>query len=288
MSNITKNEVLSKYSWFNLGGPADFLFRPKNINELGFFLKNFKNSDIHVLGAGSNTLIRAGGIKGTVIKLSSSFSYLEKTNENTITVGAATLDRTVSNFSTEHSISGMEFLSCIPGSIGGGIRMNSGCYGEDFSNIFLSLEAMDFKGNIKKFTKKDISFFYRGCDLPEELIILNVSLRGKTASKGSIEKKQLNLIEKKKSSQPSQIKTCGSTFKNPHNRKAWELIKNSNCENLFVGEASISKKHCNFFVNNGKATSLEIEELIKNVRDEVLKQTGVKLELEIKIVGYNN
>ena len=287
MSNIIKNEVLSKYSWFNLGGPADFFFRPKDKNELSSFLKNLKNTEIHVLGAGSNTLIREGGIKGAVIKLSSRFSYIEKIDENTLTVGSATLDRAVSNFSTDNSISGMEFLSCIPGSIGGGIRMNSGCYGEDFSNIFLSLEAIDFKGNIKIFKKKDINFLYRGCDLPENLIILNVTLKGKLASKEKIEAKQLELIEKKKLSQPSQIKTCGSTFKNPNNRKAWELIKNSDCENLFVGEASISKKHCNFFIKNGKATSLEIEELIKNVREKVLKQTGIKLELEIKIVGYN-
>ncbi len=280
------NEPLSKYSWFNLGGRAEFFFRPKNEIELTKFLKTLRGQKkIHILGAGSNTLIRDGGLDGVTIKLGSNFSNITLKDEGILEVGAATLDKNIANFAKENALTGLEFLSCIPGSIGGGIKMNSGCYGEDISGVLVSLKAIDIFGNIKEISKKDIVFHYRGSNLPEDLIILSVKLKGTTCEKNNIEKKQKEFVEKKKKSQPSQIKTCGSTFKNPKNKKAWSLIKDSGCDNLSVGEAKISEKHCNFFVNNGKATSYEIEELIKKVQNQVLKKTGINLELEIKVIG---
>tara|TARA_B100001769_G_C22049903_1_gene564379 strand:+ start:225 stop:1127 length:903 start_codon:yes stop_codon:yes gene_type:complete len=280
------NEPLSKYSWFNLGGRAEFFFRPKNEIELTKFLKTLRGQKkIHILGAGSNTLIRDGGLDGVTIKLGSNFSNITLKDEGILEVGAATLDKNIANFAKENALTGLEFLSCIPGSIGGGIKMNSGCYGEDISGVLVSLKAIDIFGNIKEISKKDIVFHYRGSNLPEDLIILSVKLKGTTCEKNKIEKKQKEFVEKKKKSQPSQIKTCGSTFKNPKNKKAWSLIKDSGCDNLSVGEAKISEKHCNFFVNNGKATSYEIEELIKKVQNQVLKKTGINLELEIKVIG---
>jgi UDP-N-acetylmuramate dehydrogenase len=283
---ISINKKLASYSWFNLGGSADLFFNPDNADQLSLFLKN-NTKKITVLGAGSNTLIRDGGIKGITIKLSSKFSYVKLIDNNIIEVGAATFDKKVSDFALEKSLTGFEFLSCIPGSIGGGIKMNTGCYGEDISKILISIEAIDSKGHIKEINTKNINFFYRGTDLPDDLIILSAKFKGLPSKKEEIMKKQSKLISKKKKSQPSQIKTCGSTFKNPINKKAWELIKKSKCINMSVGKAKISDKHCNFFVNEGGATSSDIEELIKKVRETVYKKTGEKLELEIKIVGSN-
>ena len=176
---ILFDENLSKYSWFNLGGPARVVFKPKNLNELSIFLKNIKGfSNIKVLGAGSNTLIRDAGFNGTIIKFEKSFSHISLFDENTIIVGSSTLDKNLSNFALENSISGFEFLSCIPGTIGGGIRMNSGCYGEDISKILLSVQAMDLDGRIKVIYASDINFSYRSCNLDDNLIFISATLRG--------------------------------------------------------------------------------------------------------------
>ena len=285
---ILLDEKLSNYSWFNLGGPADLLFKPDSIADILFFLEKLKPQKFTVLGAGSNTLIRDGGIKGITIKLSSAFSYINLESENIMDIGAATPDKKAADFAMENSLAGLEFLACIPGSIGGAVRMNTGCYGEDISKILHSIKTIDNQGHIKEIIAKDINFSYRNTNLRENLIVTSVKLKGKTSFKKKIEEKQNEMIERKKNSQPSQIKTCGSTFKNPKNKKAWELIKESQCENFKVGNAKISEKHCNFFVNNGKATSEELEELISRVKESVQKKTKVNLELEIKIIGHNN
>ena len=285
--NLIINEDLSKYSWFNLGGPADIFFRPENKDQLIKFLDiiNKNNYKIHILGAGSNTLIRDSGVKGVVIKLGSKFSNIELLEKDTIEVGASTLDRKVSDFAKNNGISGMEFLSCIPGSIGGAIIMNSGCYGSDISKVLVSIKVLDDKGNEKEIKNNEISFYYRSTNLPENYVILSAILRGKISSKKLIEKKQEELIQKKKESQPSRIKTGGSTFKNSNEKKAWMLIKESGCDKLYVGDAKISEKHCNFFLNDGGAKTADIEKLINKVRDEVKSKTGVSLDLEIKIIG---
>jgi UDP-N-acetylmuramate dehydrogenase len=281
------NENLSKYSWFNLGGPAEILFKPDNIDQIKLFINAHRDYKINILGAGSNTLIRDGGIKGVTLKLSPKFSKIDLLNDSRIKVGASTLDKKLAEFALNNSISGFEFLSCIPGSIGGGIKMNSGCYGEEISKILLSIEVMDLKGNIREIKREQINFYYRGCDLPNDLLILSANFKGNSSNRSDIEKKQIDLINRKKKSQPTQVKTCGSTFKNSKNKKAWELIKNSGCDKIKVGQAQISEKHCNFFINNGKTNSNEIEELINKVKEEVFDSTGVNLELEIKIIGSN-
>ena len=287
--NLRKNVNLSNYSWFNLGGAAEFLFKPENKNQLIEFLKEIKNENIKitVLGAGSNTLIRDNIVKGAVIKLGSNFSYTKLINKNTIEVGAATLDRKLANYAKDNNIANFEFLSCIPGSIGGAITMNSGCYGNDISKILQSIQVIDKKDLIvKEIKKKNINFLYRGTNLTDDLIIISAKFQGVINNKNKIEKKQSGFIERKKMSQPSQIKTCGSTFKNINkDKKAWMLIKESGCENLKVGDAVISQKHCNFFVNKGNAKSKDIETLIKKVKKKVYEKTGVNLQLEIKIIG---
>ena len=285
--NLIINENLSKYSWFNLGGPADIFFRPENKEQLIEFLKEIKknNYKIHILGAGSNTLIRDSGVKGVVIKLGSKFSDIKLIEKGTIEVGAGILDRKVSDFAKNNDIGNMEFLSCIPGSIGGAIAMNSGCYGSDISKVLVSIKVLDDKGNEKEIKNNEISFYYRSTNLPENYVILSAILRGKISSKKLIEKKQEELIQKKKESQPSRIKTGGSTFKNSNEKKAWMLIKESGCDKLYVGDAKISEKHCNFFLNDGGAKTADIEKLINKVRDEVKSKTGIRLDLEIKIIG---
>ena len=283
---ILFDESLSKHSWFNLGGPAKVIFKPKNLNELSIFLKNCKEfNKIKVLGAGSNTLIRDGGFDGVIIKLGKSFSHLSLLGQNILIAGASALDKNVSNFALENSLSGFEFLSCIPGTIGGGIRMNSGCYGEDISKILISVQVMDLSGKLKVVHSSDIKFSYRGCNLDNSLIFISATFKGKNDSNPNIQKKIINLVERKKKDQPSKIKTCGSTFKNPENNKAWSLIKDSGCAGMKMGDAHISEKHCNFFVNKRNAKSQDLENLIYQVKNKVLNKTGIKLELELEIIG---
>ncbi len=288
MDNLVyKNEKLSKYSWFGLGGFAKILFKPKSALDLKKFLEKYnkKNKKIHILGAGSNTLFRDSGFNGVIIKLGAGFNYIKLLNNNKIEVGAATLDKKLSDFAKQKSITGFEFLSCIPGSIGGAITMNSGCYDYDISQIFFSLKGINFSGNSKSFNKDDVKFFYRGNNLPKDLIILSVVFEGEALNKREIESRQMKLINQKKESQPNKIKTCGSTFKNPQDKKAWKLIRSSNCSNLNIGGARMSSQHSNFFLNNGSATSSDIENLIEEVRKKVFLKTGINLELEIKIIG---
>ena len=285
--NLILKEDLSKYNWFNLGGPADIFFKPENKEQLKSFLKEIKQKsyNVYILGAGSNTLIRDSGIKGIVIKLGSKFSEIKLLEKDTIEVGAGILDRKVADFAQNNCISNLEFLSCIPGSIGGAIIMNSGCYGTDISKILLSIKVIDENGEEKEIPNKDINFCYRGSAIPKNYIILSAILKGSNSPKNSIEKKQKELIQRKKDSQPSQVKTGGSTFKNDSTKKAWQLIKESGCEKFSVGDAKISEKHCNFFINNGKAKTSDIEALIAKVKNQVKSKTGISLELEIKIIG---
>ena len=286
--SIIFKENLSKYSWFNLGGPAEIFFKPDSIEQLIEFLRIVKNFyKIICLGAGSNTLIRDGGFNGVVIKLSPKFSYINRLEKNILEVGAGTLDKTLSRFAADNSIANFEFLSCIPGSIGGAIIMNSGCYGEEISNILISIKTIDFNCNLREFKKDQIKFDYRGTNLPKDLIILSAKLHAKTGVKSLINQKIKNYMEIKKNSQPSQIKTCGSTFKNPKGYSAAKLIEEANCKGLMIGDAIVSEKHSNFLINTNKATSKNIEELGNEIKERVLKKFNINLDWEIKIIGDN-
>ena len=287
--SLSQEVKLSNYSWFNLGGKAEFFFKPKDKTELLEFFKEVKKYDIRTtfLGAGSNTLFRDNGVKGAVIKLGKNFSFTRLIGKDIIEVGAGTLDRKVADFAKENNLTNLEFLSCIPGSVGGAIIMNSGCYDYDISQVLISIQAIDKKKCKEiEIKKEDINFVYRGNNLSEDLIIISAKLKGSLDKKEIIEKKQSDLVLRKKLSQPSQIKTCGSTFKNiSKEKKAWMVIKESGCEDYEEGDAVISKKHCNFFINKGKAKSSDIENLIKKVKSKVYEKTKINLELEIKIVG---
>ena len=275
-NSFTENVSLSNYSWFNLGGKAEYFYKAKDISELKKFLKEAKERKLKttIIGAGSNILFRDNGVKGVVIKLGQNFSYIKLLDKNIIEVGSAALDRKLANFAKDNNLSNLEFLSCIPGSIGGAIIMNSGCYNYDVSKVLISIRVIN-KNNLLEYEikKEDIEFSYRGTNLADDLIILSAKFEGTLSKKDLIEKKQSKLIEMKKQSQPSQIKTCGSTFKNiSKDKKAWMLIKESGCEKFKEGDAIISQKHCNFFVNNGNAKSSDIENLIKKVKKKFMRK----------------
>ena len=287
-SNVRFEYDLKKKNWFNIGGKTKVYYKAENLKELVSFLKKLDNKKkIFILGAGSNTLISDNLFDGVVIKLSKNFNNLSLLNEDIIIAGSSVLDKQLSNFAIRNSLSGFEFLSCIPGTIGGGIKMNAGCFGREFKDILLSIQALDRKGNIITISSKEIKFEYRKNNLPEDLIFLSASFKGKKGKSSEIESETNRLISEKEKNQPTKIKTSGSTFKNPisqSKKKVWELIKESVPLNQSFGDAYISDKHYNFFVNKGEATFDDMNNLINYVAEKVFKKTGIKLEKEIKIL----
>lgn len=281
---IKKNYPLSKNSWFGVGGNASTFFSPQNKNDLKTFLKNFKFKKIITIGSGSNILFKDTDFKGLVIKLGKEFSKIEDSNSS-IVAGAAALKNKVSDFAKKKGIGEFEFLSAIPGNIGGGIIMNSGCFGSEISDIVEQITIMDYSGNEKILKRNKINFQYRESGLPENYIVLEVLFRKtKRMPNTTIEKKIQKIKNEKKISQPTGIRTGGSTFKNPpNNKKAWELIKQCGCDKISFGRAKFSQHHCNFIDNTDLASSKDIQKLIKETQKIVQKKSGVKLELEIKI-----
>ena len=280
---------LKKTNWFNIGGKAKAFFKPENLNDLISFIKNFgKKEKIFILGIGSNILIKDKGYDGIVVKLGKNFSNISLLPNKTIIAGSAAMDKKVAEFAFENSIGGLEFLSCIPGSIGGGIRMNSGCYGREFKDILLSVQAIDRSGKVLTIPSSSINFEYRTNDLPKDLIFLSASFKGEHKNKDIVKKDIEALKAKKEETQPMRVKTGGSTFKNPTKKttkKVWELIKDSVPENTSFGDATISTKHSNFFINKNNATFNDMKKLIDHVKNKVKEKTGINLDLEIEIVG---
>ncbi len=287
-TKVIFNQELKKKNWFNIGGKAKIFFKAENLKELIKFLKIVDNKEnIFVLGAGSNTLITDDIYDGVVIKLSKNFNNLSLLGEDIIISGTAVLDKNLSEYAFENCLSGFEFLSCIPGSVGGGIKMNAGCFGREIKNILVSIQAIDKFGNILTIPANKVNFEYRSNDLPEHLIFLSASFRGIKKDPKLIKETMINLKNKKNSNQPSKIKTSGSTFKNPikqTDKKVWELIKDSVPADTSFGDACISDKHANFFVNRGNASFNDMKKLIDFVSESVFKKTGISIEKEIKIL----
>ena len=279
---------LKKLNWFNIGGKTKIFFQPNTLKDLMSFLKIYnKRSKIYLLGAGSNTLFSDKTYEGVTIKLGQNFNRISRLDKNLLVAGGGVSDKKLSIFSMENEISGLEFLSCIPGSVGGGIKMNSGCYDKEFKDILVSVQAMDYLGNIVKIPSNKIEFSYRSTDLPKDLIFISATLKGSSGFKNNIEKEILRLKQKKADTQPSKIKTGGSTFKNPihqSNKKVWELIKQSVPKNLNFGDASISQNHANFFINKKNAKFDDMMALINYVKKNVKRKFNVDLELEIVVV----
>ena len=282
------NYDLKKTNWFNIGGKAKVYFKPESLNELISFLKEFgKTEKFFILGAGSNILINDGIFNGVVIKLGKNFSNISLLPNKTIIAGSATSDKKLSEFALENNISGLEFLSCIPGTVGGGLRMNSGCFKKEFKDILVSAQAIDRMGKILTIPAAKIEFSYRGNDLDKDLIFLSASFKGEFKEKKEIQEYMKSIKNKKDYTQPTKIKTGGSTFKNPikqTNQKVWKLIKKSVPLDTKFGDAKISKKHCNFFVNDNNATFEDMKKLIEFVKENVKSKTGINIETEIEII----
>lgn len=276
---------LSKKSWFGVGGQAEVLFIPEDMDDLLYFLRNVPEEiNITILGAISNVLIRNGGIKGVVIMLGNWFKKIF-VEENILEVGASVNCSKLSTAAMDAELGGLEFLMGLPGTIGGAIKMNAGCYGSEISDVLIELEAVSTSGNIKWFTKNDLKFEYRKSSIPNNLIITRAWFKGTSNVNYSIIKKTNSIIEKRKGSQPLNKRSCGSTFKNPIGKKAWELINNAGCRGMKIGGAAISEKHCNFIINEDNATPDDIENLGEKIIQKVYENCGVKLEWEVIRLG---
>ncbi len=284
---LRENFDLSKSNWLGIGGEAKFFFKPKDLKDLQILLRNNNHYlPIIVIGSGSNLLIRDKGFNGIAIKFGKDFDYI-KINNEIINCGPSTQKSFLAEQAANNNLTGFEFLYCIPGTVAGGVVMNSGCYGDDMSKIVTSISIIDMSGKIKIINNKDINFAYRHSSITKNQIITNVEMKGARLDKQKILENMKNLRNKKDTEQPQKIKTGGSTFKNPKdsNKKAWQLIKESGCSDLRIGDVKLSNLHCNFLENLGKASSKDVENLINNIKEEVFKKTNINLELELEVIG---
>ena len=290
-SKNIKSEVffdyeIKNYNWFNIGGKTKVFFKPNSLKELIEFLKLYSHrGKIFTLGAGSNVLFNDKTFQGSIIKLGKSFSNLSLLNKDTIIAGASSTQKKLSEFAKDNNIGGLEFMSCIPGSVGGGIRMNSGCFNKEFKDVLISLQVIDFDGQIKTIPSSKINFKYRGNDLPKDIIFLSATFKGSIKIKSEIQNYMKELKEKKEASQPTRLKTSGSTFKNPSGFYAAKLIEEAGYKGFRKGDAMVSDLHSNFLINTNNASASEIEDLGKLIIDKVYEKFQIVLEWEIKIIG---
>ncbi len=293
---LTPNRPLADLTWLRVGGPADYLFQPADVEDLTSFLKALPPEiPIFPIGVGSNLIVRDGGIRAVVIRLGRGFNAIDIT-EQTVTAGAAALDAHVARKAAEAGID-LTYLRTIPGSIGGAVRMNAGCYGSYTADHFVAAQVIDRQGEIRTMTAKDLDFRYRQSNLPDGAIITEVTLQGPTGDPQALETKMQSQIARRDASQPTRDRSAGSTFRNPagfsstgqpddtHELKAWKLIDDAGMRGATLGGAQMSPMHSNFLINTGGATAADLEGLGEEVRKRVFKQSGLTLEWEIMRVG---
>jgi UDP-N-acetylmuramate dehydrogenase len=279
------NVALGKYVWFNVGGPAEVIYKPADTDDLSFFLKEKpRDIPINIIGVGSNLLVRDGLVPGVVIRLGKGFNNIAF-HGNEVDVGAAVLDRTLAMCSVDEGLEGIEFLAGIPGTIGGGLRMNAGCYGTEMKDVVSAVFALDPRGTLHHLTLEEMGFSYRHCGIPENWIFIGARLRLRNGKSSIILEKITKLLEEREFTQPVRSRTGGSTFANPDGMSAWELIDQAGCRGLCIGGAQVSEKHCNFLINTGDATAEEIETLAEEVQRRVFETSGVDLRWEIRRIG---
>ena len=282
---LLANQSLAESAWFRVGGPAQALFMPDDENDLAYFITKLPDDiPVMVLGAASNVIIRDGGIPGVVVRLGRSFSEITAEPDHRMRVGTGVLDVRVARAARDAGIAGLEFLSGIPGGIGGALRMNAGAYGGETKDILVEARGVDRRGNLRTFSNADMGYSYRHSNAPDDVIFTQALFQGRLGDPAAIGAAMTDIAEKRKASQPPN-KTCGSTFKNPPRQKAWQLIDAAGCRGLTVGAARVSPLHCNFLINLGDATAADIETLGESVRRRVKETSGVDLEWEIKRVG---
>ena len=282
---INKNANLSKKSWFGVGGPAEVLFVPEDMDDLTCFLKNVsRNIPITILGAMSNVLIEDGGIEGVVIMLGECFKkiYVEG---DVVEVGAGVICTKLSSTVADLDLGGLEFLNGFPGTVGGAIKMSAGCYGSEISDSLIEFEAISSTGKIKWISKKDVKFEYRKSEIGNDTIITRAWFKCTQSPDYSVIKKSNMIMEKRKASQIMSKRSCGSTFKNPQGKRAWELIDAAGCRGMRIGGAILFERHCNCIINDGNASANDIKTLGETIIQKVYKNSGIKLEWEVILLG---
>lgn len=283
---LSENVVLAKTTWFRVGGPAEVMFRPADLDDLGDFLAA-KPADVKVtvIGVGSNLLVRDGGVPGVVVRLGRGFTEIEPVGGDALVVGGAALDLNVAQVAAQAGIAGLEFLCGVPGTIGGALRMNAGAYGAEIKDVIVWAKALDMNGRRYCLDPARLGLAYRHSAVPEGWIFTLAKLQGRAGDKQEILKRMAEIQAQRADTQPVRTRTGGSTFANPPGHKAWELIEKAGCRGLKRGGAVVSEKHCNFLINTGDATAADIEGLGEEVRRRVHETSGVTLEWEIRRIG---
>jgi UDP-N-acetylmuramate dehydrogenase len=277
---------LAPLVWFKSGGTAEWLFEPKDEQDLVAFLRELDDDvPVMALGLGSNLIVRDGGIPGVVVRLGKPFAKIEKVDDVTLRCGGGASGILVSSTARDAAIAGFEFLRGIPGTVGGFVRMNGGAYGREVSDILVSSRLVLRSGEIVEWPRYKFAYTYRHSEVPAGAIVLDAVFRGHSGDPQAIGAEMDAIARAREESQPLRSRTGGSTFKNPPGHKAWALIDAAGCRGLRVGDAQVSEKHCNFLLNLGSASSSEIEALGEEVRRRVEERTHVKLEWEIQRVG---
>jgi UDP-N-acetylmuramate dehydrogenase len=284
---LMRNTPLAPYTWFRVGGPADLLFQPEDADDLALFLAALPATvPVTVVGVGSNLLVRDGGVRGAVVRLSArGFGQMQKEAIDRIRVGAAALDKRLAGFALEHNLAGFAFFHGIPGTVGGALRMNAGANAAETRQVLIKAHAMDRAGRRHTLGNAEMGFAYRHSGAADDLIFTEALFQGTVASRESIEAEMAAVGRHREAAQPVREKTGGSTFVNPPGARAWELIDRAGCRGLAVGGAIVSEMHCNFLINTGAATARDLELLGETVRARVLADSGVRLEWEIKRIG---
>ena len=289
--SLRENVSLASLTWFRVGGSAQALFIPKDEADLALFLASTPHDiPVQILGVSSNTLIRDGGLPGVSIRLGPAFGQAVPVGKTCIKAGAACLDAVLARKAAKSGIAGLEFYSGIPGTIGGAIRMNAGCYDAETKDVLKEVVALDRRGRRQIMPLSELKYTYRKCGAPEELIFIEALFEGHEDLPGNIQERMKTISAKRASTQPIREKTGGSTFKNPdprlsQGRRAWQLVEAVGGRGLEVGGAQMSNLHCNFMINTGSASAEDLETLGETIRRRVLEQENVKLEWEIKRIG---
>jgi UDP-N-acetylmuramate dehydrogenase len=282
---IAENAPLAALTWFRVGGPAEVLFRPADAEDLAAFIAaKPKDVPVTVIGVASNLLIRDGGIPGVVVRLGRGFAEISVEGTEIVS-GAGALELNVALTARDAGIAGLEFLSGIPGTVGGGLRMNAGAYGSEFKDVLLEVQAIDPEGRQRTLPFAALDLSYRHCGLSEDWIFTAARFRGVKGDPAAIGTRMAEIQAAREATQPIRARTGGSTFANPPGHKAWELIDRAGCRGLTRGGAQVSEKHANFLINTGAAAAADLEGLGEEVRRRVFAQFGVTLEWEIRRVG---
>ncbi len=281
---LLANQPLGEFTWFRVGGPAQAFFMPEDENDLAYFLRNLSTEmPVTVIGAGSNLIVRDGGVPGVVIRLGRGFNDV-RIEEHRVTAGTAMLDVMVARAAQAAGLAGLAFLSGIPGTIGGALRMNGGAYGGETKDVLLETRGIDRQGNLRTFSNSEMGFSYRHCSAPDDVIFTAAVLQGRTGEPEQIAGEMATIKKKREATQPRN-RTGGSTFKNPPGHSAWKLVDEAGCRGLTIGGAQVSELHSNFLINLGSASAADIETLGETVREKVKANSGIDLEWEIKRGG---